>query len=183
MKIGYMRVSTEDQRHDLQEDALREAGCDVIYRDKITGRAESREGLDEALSVLSSGDELVVWKLDRLGRKARHLYGLVESLIERGVGFRSLTESFDVSTPMGKAMFQMMGVFAEFERNVNAERVVAGLESARQRGVRLGRPPSLSEGDRAAIIADRRAGMSVRAVAGKYGVSVGTVSRVASGAA
>ncbi|EKO9692253.1 recombinase family protein, partial [Salmonella enterica] len=102
MLIGYVRVSTNDQNTDLQRNALSCAGCERIFEDKISGTKSDRPGLKKLLRTLSAGDTLVVWKLDRLGRSMRHLVTLIEELRQRGVNFRSLTDSIDTSTPMGR---------------------------------------------------------------------------------
>lgn len=180
MKIGYMRVSTEDQTHDLQEDSLKRFGCDEIYSDVISGKTTNREGLNNALSRLDKNDTLVVWKLDRLGRNASYLFDLVESLNGRGVSFHSITENFDTSTPIGKMMFQMMGVFAEFERGRIQERVIAGVRAAQDRGVWCGREP-MDTDIRDNIIQLRGEGMSYKKVANETGLSKTTVYNVIKG--
>ncbi|CES94504.1 site-specific recombinase [Salmonella enterica subsp. enterica serovar Typhi] len=109
MLIGYVRVSTNDQNTDLQRNALSCAGCERIFEDKISGTKSDRPGLKKLLRTLSAGDTLVVWKLDRLGRSMRHLVTLIEELRQRGVNFRSLTDSIDTSTPMGRFFFHVMG--------------------------------------------------------------------------
>lgn len=129
MLIGYVRVSTNDQNTDLQRNALNCAGCELIFEDKISGTKSERPGLKKLLRTLSAGDTLVVWKLDRLGRSMRHLVVLVEELRERGINFRSLTDSIDTSTPMGRFFFHVMGALAEMERELIVERTKAGLES------------------------------------------------------
>ncbi|EKG0837909.1 recombinase family protein [Salmonella enterica subsp. enterica] len=134
MQIGYVRVSTNDQNTDLQRNALNCAGCELIFEDKISGTKAERPGLKKLLRTLSEGDTLVVWKLDRLGRSMRHLVVLVEELRERGVNFRSLTDSIDTSTPMGRFFFHVMGALAEMERELIVERTLAGLAAAREKG-------------------------------------------------
>ena len=145
MLIGYARVSTIDQNLNLQIDALQKVGCENLFTDQISGSAKSRPQLDQALNFLRSGDTLVVWRLDRLGRSLRHLIELVTELQERGVGFRSLTESMDTTTSGGKLIFHIFGALAEFERNVIRQRTKAGLEAARARGRKGGRKPALSD--------------------------------------
>lgn len=144
MLIGYVRVSTNDQNTDLQRNALNCAGCELIFEDKISGTKSERPGLKKLLRTLSAGDTLVVWKLDRLGRSMRHLVVLVEELRERGINFRSLTDSIDTSTPMGRFFFHVMGALAEMERELIVERTKAGLEAARAQGRIGGRRPKLT---------------------------------------
>lgn len=145
MLIGYARVSTQDQNLDLQLDALDKAGCEKVFTDKVTGANAARPGLDEALSHLRSGDTLVVYKLDRLGRSIRHLIDTIKMLEERKVGFKSLQEAIDTTTPGGKLVFHIFCALAEFERDLIRERTQAGLSSARARGRKGGRPKSLSD--------------------------------------
>lgn len=134
MLIGYIRVSTNDQNTDLQRNALVSAECELIFEDKISGKSRDRPGLKKALRTLKAGDTLVVWKLDRLGRSMRHLVMLTEELRERGIGFRSLTDSIDTSSPMGRFFFHVMGALAEMERELIVERTRAGLAAAREKG-------------------------------------------------
>ncbi|MGC0915995.1 recombinase family protein [Pantoea agglomerans] len=134
MLIGYIRVSTNDQNTDLQRIALQSADCELIFEDRISGKTSDRPGLKKALRCLQPGDTLIVWKLDRLGRSMRHLVMLTEELRERGVNFRSLTDSIDTSTPMGRFFFHVMGALAEMERELIVERTRAGLAAARDKG-------------------------------------------------
>jgi DNA invertase Pin-like site-specific DNA recombinase len=143
MDIGYARVSTDDQDLSLQLDALEQAGCAKIYRDTQSGAKADRPGLAQALEHLREGDTLVVWRLDRLGRSLSQLIQLMTELDERGVGFRSLTEQIDTTTPGGKLIFHIFGALAEFERNLIRERTMAGLAAARARGRKGGRPKRL----------------------------------------
>ena len=143
MKIGYVRVSKQEQHEALQIDALKEAGCEKWFVDKITGSKAERKGLDEALAYLRPGDTFVVWKLDRAGRSLPHLIELLKSLKERGIEFVSLTEQIDTTTPGGKLIFHLMGALAEFERDLIRERTNAGLAAARARGHVGGRPRKL----------------------------------------
>jgi DNA invertase Pin-like site-specific DNA recombinase len=143
MLIGYARVSTQDQNLELQLDALRAAGCEMVYQDKASGAKTDRPGLDEAFSHLRAGDTLVVWRLDRLGRTLRHLIETVTDLEEKGIGFRSLQESIDTTTSSGKLIFHVFSALAEFERNLTRERTQAGLVAARARGRKGGRPRKL----------------------------------------
>jgi DNA invertase Pin-like site-specific DNA recombinase len=144
MLIGYARVSTLDQNLALQQDALEKAGCIRVFTDTISGSKAERVGLKAAISHLREGDILVVWKLDRLGRSLKHLIDTVTQLHSEGIGFRSLTESIDTTTPGGKLIFHVFGALAEFERDLIRERTMAGLAAARARGRRGGRLPVLS---------------------------------------
>jgi DNA invertase Pin-like site-specific DNA recombinase len=134
MKIGYVRISKQEQHEALQIDALKEVGCEKWFVDKITGSKAERKGLDEALAYLRPGDTFVVWKLDRVGRSLTHLIELLKDLKERGIEFISLTEQIDTTTPGGKLIFHLMGTLAEFERDLIRERTNAGLATARARG-------------------------------------------------
>lgn len=145
MLIGYVRVSTNDQNTALQRNALECSGCELIFEDKISGKTAERPGLKKLLRVLSEGDTLVVWKLDRLGRSMRNLVTLIEELRQRKVNFRSLTDSIDTSTPMGRFFFHVMGALAEMERELIVERTRAGLAAARAEGRIGGRRPKLTQ--------------------------------------
>lgn len=145
MKIGYARVSTSDQTLDLQEDALKKAGCERIFTDKASGAKTERPGLEQAVRFVRPGDILVVWKLDRLGRSLRHLIDVVGELSTREIGFQSLTEALDTTTPGGRLLFHIMGALAQFERDIIRERTMAGLAAGRARG-RLGGRPVFSVG-------------------------------------
>jgi DNA invertase Pin-like site-specific DNA recombinase len=145
MNIGYARVSTQDQNLDLQNDALKAAGCEKIYTDKMSGAKTDRPGLEKILGFIRKGDTLVVWKLDRLGRSLKHLIQVMQLLDDRGVYFKSVQESLDTSTPGGKLIFHVFGALAEFERDIIRERTLAGLASARARGRVGGRPRKLSK--------------------------------------
>src|SRR2546423_8859004 len=144
MLIGYARVSKNEQNLDLQIDALKAAGCEKIFHDKITSLKEERKGLDEALAFLRPGDVLVVWKLDRLGRTLRHLIDLIAMFNQKGIGFKSLKETIDTTTSTGKLIFHIFAALAEFERDIIHERTRAGLVAARSRGRIGGRPKTLT---------------------------------------
>jgi DNA invertase Pin-like site-specific DNA recombinase len=144
MLIGYARVSTLDQTLALQQDALLQAGCEKLYTDTVSGSVTERPGLTQALSHLRTGDTLVVWRLDRLGRSLPHLIETVAGLVSRGVGFRSLQEQIDTTTSGGKLIFHVFGALAEFERDLIRERTHAGLAAARARGRLFGRPKALT---------------------------------------
>jgi DNA invertase Pin-like site-specific DNA recombinase len=145
MLIGYARVSTDEQNLDLQLSALKNAGCEQTYTDKVSGTKANRPGLTEALSHLREGDTLVVWRLDRLGRSLRHLIDTVTDLQERGIEFKSITEAIDTRTSGGKLVFHIFGALAEFEREIIRERTKAGLSAARARGKNGGRPKALTD--------------------------------------
>jgi DNA invertase Pin-like site-specific DNA recombinase len=145
MLIGYARVSTQDQTLNLQLDALKKADCTKIFTDTISGTKVERRGLIEALAFLRSGDTLVVWRLDRLGRSLRHLIDTITALQERRIGFKSLTENIDTTTSGGKLIFHIFGALAEFERDIIRERTQAGLTAARARGRIGGKPRALTD--------------------------------------
>lgn len=144
MKVGYLRVSKQEQNEALQRDALKEAGCEKYFSDKITGSKFERKGLEELLAFVRPGDTVIVWKLDRLGRSLKDLIETLNMLKDRGVDFISLTEKIDTTTPGGKLIFHLMGALAEFERDLICERTNAGLAAARARGRIGGRPKRLA---------------------------------------
>jgi DNA invertase Pin-like site-specific DNA recombinase len=141
---GYARVSTRQQDPALQIDALRTAGCERIFTDRASGKLDRRPQLDRLWEVLLAGDTLVVWKLDRLGRSLRHLVNVISDLGSREVGFRSLNDAIDTTTPGGMLVFHVMAAVAEFERSLIVERTQAGLDAARARGRSGGRPPRMT---------------------------------------
>lgn len=144
--VGYARVSKDDQNLDVQLYALRENGCERIFEDwGVSAIADRRPGFDAVLNMLKPGDVLTVWKLDRAFRSLKDSIQTMEWLEKRGVGFRSLSDPIDTSTPMGQAMFHIRSVFAELERKLISERTKEGLEAARRRGKILGRPRRLSD--------------------------------------
>ena len=145
MFIGYGRASGSEQNLDLQRDALKHAGCKKVFTDKISGARSDRPGLGDALNYARDGDVIVVWRLDRLGRSLSHLITTIQDLEQRGIGFRSLTESIDTTTTGGRLVFHIFGALAEFERNLIRERTKAGLAAALQRGRVGGRPPSMTK--------------------------------------
>ncbi|MDX2335136.1 MULTISPECIES: recombinase family protein [Brevundimonas] len=145
MLLGYARVSTPDQKLDLQIDALEKAGCERVFSEAASGVRSERTALRDALSHARSGDVFIVWKLDRLGRTVGQLVEFVRNLRERGVEFRSLTDGIDTTTPAGRFFFHMMAALAEMERDLIRERTMAGLAAARARGKQGGRRPILSE--------------------------------------
>jgi len=150
MLVGYARVSTQDQNPALQLDALKAAGCEKVFVEKASGAQRDRPELLAALEYVRAGDSLVVWKLDRLARSLKQLIETVELLDSRDIGLRSLTEAIDTATAGGKLVFHVFGALAEFERSIIRERTKAGLDAARARGKKGGRPPALAAKDVAA---------------------------------
>ncbi len=143
--VGYARVSTGDQDHAMQREALTAAGCVKIFSETASGALRERPELARLLEYLRPGDTLIVWKLDRLGRSIQHLIEVVTTLAERDIGFRSLTEGFDTTTPGGKLLFHVLGALAQFERDLIRERTMAGLATARAAGRTGGRRPKLTQ--------------------------------------
>ena len=152
MLIGYARVSTDDQKLNLQQDALQKAGCEKIFEDHLSGAKANRPGLNAALEIARSGDTLVVWRLDRLGRSLKDLLQLTEILKERSIGLHSLQESINTTTSSGQLVFHLFGALAEFERNLVRERTQAGLTAARARGRTGGRPKALDPNKRQLVV-------------------------------
>ena len=148
MLIGYARVSTGDQSLSLQIDALEGAGGERIFKDQVSGSIKDRPSLEQALHFAREGDTLVIWRLDRLSRSLRDLIDTVTHLESRNVQLKSLHESIDTSSSSGKLVFHLFGALAEFERNLIKERTLAGLQAARARGRKGGRPPSLDAENR-----------------------------------
>jgi DNA invertase Pin-like site-specific DNA recombinase len=177
MLIGYARVSTDDQNLSLQLDALKATGCEQLFTDKISGAANVRPGLEQALSHLRSGDTLIVWKLDRLGRTVKGLVELVADLEQRGVQFRSVTDGIDTSTPAGRFFFHVMSALAQMERELIAERTKAGLAAAKARGKSGGRKRKMTNGKIEAAKKLMAAGTPPKDVAANLGVSVPTLYR------
>lgn len=175
-KIGYARVSTEDQNLDLQHDALTKAGCVEIYEEKVSGKSVERVELDHCLRALRPGDALSVWRLDRLGRSLPDLVRIVGDLESRGIAFESITEKIETGSATGKLVFHVFAALAEFERNLIRERTYAGLTAARARGRTGGRKPKLD----AKQVREIRAllkdpDVRVTDIAKRYGVSRATV--------
>ena len=181
MQIGYARVSREDQNPQYQLDALTAAGCSAVYQDRISGAEFARAGLDQALAALEPGGVLVVWKLDRIGRSMMDTVRIVLDLDRRGVGFRSLTESFDTKTAMGRGVLALLAAVAEDERERLRERTKAGMAAARRRGRHVGRPALLTPEklDLAARLLSDGKGRAV--TARMIGVSPATLRRALNG--
>jgi DNA invertase Pin-like site-specific DNA recombinase len=148
MNIGYARISTIDQNLDLQLDALKQAGCEQVFTDKITGTKFDRPQLGELKKILRTGDTVIVWKMDRMGRGLRDMIILMKEFEDKSVGFKSITEGIDTTTNTGKLVFHIFASLAEFERNLIVERTKAGLKAGRARGKVGGRPRKLSEEQR-----------------------------------
>lgn len=178
MRIGYARISTEEQNIDLQVDALHRAQCDHIFMDEgISGVATKRPGLERALRKLQPGDTLVVWRLDRLARSMRDLTDTVTTLHTRKISFQSICEHIDVGSAFGEFVLHILGAVAQMERSIIVERTRAGMIAAKARGARFGRKPAL-DGEalrEAMFLIDR--GMSVSAAARQIGVGRSTLYR------
>ena len=181
MKIGYARVSTRDQKADLQVDALKQAGCERIYQDIASGAKSARPELDKLLANVRPGDAVVIWKLDRLGRSLKHLVELVGELAERKVGLQSLNDPIDTTHAQGRLVFNLFASLAEFERELIRERTQAGLSAARARGRIGGRPKGLpAKAEATAMAAEtlyREGRLSVSAIGEKLHISKSTLYR------
>lgn len=178
MRIGYARVSTEDQSIDLQIDALNRARCDRIFTDHgISGMAADRPGLLDALECLKLGDTLVVWRLDRLARSMRDLTDTIGGLHTRGIGFQSICEHIDVSSAFGEFVMHVLSAVAHFERALIIERTRAGMAAAKARGARFGRKPVLNEEELKEALFLIGKGMSVEATASQIGIGRSTLYR------
>jgi len=172
--IGYARVSTEDQNLELQVDELKNAGCERIFKDKVSGSKSKRPGLDDCLSSLQEGDTLLVWRIDRLGRSLKHLVEIVTALKDRGIKFKSLHDgAIDTTTASGELIFNIFGSLAQFERRLIQERTNAGLSAARARGRLGGRKPISADDER--VVAVRKLStdktLSIMAICRTVGIS------------
>mgnify|MGYP001763695426 FL=1 len=179
MKIGYARVSTGLQNLNLQEDQLNQYGCEKIFSDHISGSKSKRPGLDKAIEFARSGDTIVVWRLDRLGRNMEDLITLVNELNNRGVSFHSLEENItmDKSSSTGQLLFHLFAAFAEFERNLILERSSAGRIAARARGRYGGRPEKLNKQDLKLLKTLYDNGTPIKTIAEQWKVSRTTIYR------
>lgn len=178
MKVGYARVSTQDQDLSLQLDALKREGCERVFQEKASGGQRERPELQAALSFMRAGDTLVIWKLDRLARSLKQLIETVEDFESQGIGLKSLQDPVDTSSPSGKLVFHIFAALAEFERGVIRDRTNAGLKSARERGRLGGRPPALSPEDlQAARAMLKDSNIPVSTVARRMGVAASTLYR------
>lgn len=177
-RYGYARVSDASQSHNLQMDALRQAGCERIYVETASGARADRPELRKLLDAVQPGDQIGCWRLDRMARSLRHLIEIAAMLREREVGLVSVTEGIDTTTPAGRFLFHVLGSLAEMEREIIIERTKAGLRAAAARGRRGGRPPVLSEAQRRAARAMLASGsMTAAEVAAQLGCSVSTLYR------
>ena len=178
MRVGYARVSRDEQNLDLQIDALKAAGCEKIYTDKIGGTTTDRAGLDDLLSYIRPDDVLVVWRLDRLGRTLKKLILMIEELSKRNIAFMSLRESIDTTTSGGRLIFHVFGALAEFEREIISERTKAGLQAAKARGRCGGRPRLMDqEKVRLARTLHNDKSITVGEICRSLGISKGTLYR------
>ncbi len=178
MRIGYARVSTEDQTLDLQKDTLKRAKCREIYQEQAGGKNTGRPQLEGCLKSLREGDTLVVWRLDRIGRNLADLVRLIAELEQRKINFESLTEKIETRSPAGRLVFHVFAAVAEFERNLISERTVAGLKSARARGRKGGRPAKLSSKEIKTIRALlKTADVPVAEIAARFGIARSTLYR------
>ncbi|KOY84331.1 resolvase [bacterium 336/3] len=179
MKIGYARVSTQDQNLNLQTDALKQAGCEKIFEEKVSGAKQSRPELDRMLEQLRKGDVVMVYKLDRLGRSIKHLLELVEVFKNKEVELVSISDNIDTSSIQGRLVFNIFASIAEFERDLIRERTMAGLQAARKRGRIGGRPKGLSDkAQRLALVAEalyKENTLSVNEIAKNLGISKATL--------
>ena len=178
MKIGYARVSTQEQELSLQLDALKAAGCEQIYQEKITGTKKVRPELNRMMTQFRKGDAVVIWKLDRLARSLKDLVSLVNEIQEKGAELQSLHDHIDTSTSHGKFTFHIFAALAEFERDIISERTKAGLAAARARGRQGGRPKGLSQkAQHTAIIAEQlyqEGDLTVKEICQQLSISKGT---------
>lgn len=177
MIVGYARVSTSDQTASLQTDALTAAGAESVFTETAGGTNRERPELAQCLKTLRSGDQLIVWKLDRLARSLQHLVQIISDLDNRGIAFRSLTESIDTGSAGGRLVFHIFGALAEFEHALIRERTIAGLAASRARGRSGGRPVALNLADTraaAAMLMDAR--ITKQEVAKRFGVTRATLN-------
>ncbi len=178
MKLGYARVSTTEQHLDVQLAELKKAGCEKIYKEKITGTHQNRPELIRMIDQLRKGDQVIIWKLDRLARSTRDLLDICDQVGQRGASFRSLSETWaDTTTPGGKMILTVFAGIAEFERDLIVERTTSGRIAAQKRGVKFGRPGKLQPGQIVAIQALLAQGKSVKDVADAFKTHPSTIYR------
>jgi DNA invertase Pin-like site-specific DNA recombinase len=180
MIVGYARVSTDGQTLDAQQSALRAAGCERVYSEKISGAITDRPALAKAIGGLGNGDTLVVCKLDRLARSTRDLLNTLAAIGDKGASFKSLGDSWaDTTTPAGKLMLTVLGGLSEYERHLILARTSEGRQRAQQRGVKFGRKPKLTLHQQQEALARRANGEALVEIARSYAVSHSTISRLA----
>tara|TARA_R110002153_G_scaffold236870_2_gene390983 strand:+ start:229 stop:813 length:585 start_codon:yes stop_codon:yes gene_type:complete len=178
MKVGYARVSRKEQRVETQIEILVEYGCEKIFSEYASGAKNDRKELDKLLKFLRKGDQLVVWKLDRLGRSTSHLLKLSESLESQGIELKSMQDGIDTSTSIGKFFFTIMAAIATFERDLIIERTMAGLESARARGRLGGRPEKLNKQKEFMLISSYKSKkFTIKEICQTFDISQGTLYR------
>lgn len=175
MLVGYARVSTKEQNYEMQIQALRNARCEKIFSEKESGNSDDRREFKKALTFLREGDTLIVWKLDRLGRSISQSSRVLETLKEKKVSVVSLIENIDTRTIFGEWLFYFASIFAEMERNSIIERTKAGIKFAREQGVRIGRPPKMTEDNIEIIRELLKAGWTVKKIAEKLGISQSSI--------
>jgi DNA invertase Pin-like site-specific DNA recombinase len=179
MIIGYARVSTDGQTLDAQQSALRQAGAERVFAEKVSGAVTERKALAKAIAALGVGDVLLVTRLDRLARSTRDLLNVLAAVAERGAGFKSLADPMiDTTSPHGKLIIAVLGALAEFERSMILSRTADGRKRAMDRGVRFGRKPKLSQFQIAEAVARRANGEALADIGRSYGVSHSTISRL-----
>ena len=174
--VGYARVSTDDQELRLQIDALEKAGCWNIWREKRSATRGKRPELEKALIDLRAGDTLVVWRIDRLARNARELYTRLDQIYAAGANFKSLTEQFDFTTPMGKFVLGILALVAELEAQMTAHRTSAGMQALKARGYKLGATPKLSDKRAKQLVGLRKQGLTKTVLAKRFGISTASVT-------
>lgn len=179
MKIGYARVSTEEQSLDMQLTALRKAGCKKIFQEKVSGTKWERPELHRMLNVVGAGDIVIVWRLDRLARSTKMLLEITEQIMNAGAKFSSLSEPWaDTTSPAGKMIMTIFAGMAEFERELIRDRTGSGRKAAKDRGVKFGRPPKMTEPQIKVAKRLLRDGQSIRQVAATFNVHYTTLYRL-----
>jgi len=175
MLVGYARVSTKEQNYEMQIHELKKFGCEKIFSEKESGNSDTRKELKKAFDFLREGDTLVVWKLDRLGRGVSKSSRYLDLLKQKRVSIVSLTENIDTRTKIGEMLFHFVSIFAEQERNNIIERTKAGIQFAREQGIRIGRPPKMTEDNIEIIRELLKAGWTVKRIAEKLGISQSSI--------
>lgn len=177
MKYGYARVSTEEQKTHAQTDALTRYGCEVIFQEKRSGANMARPELKKLLNSLKKGDEVVIYKLDRIARSLRDLLAIEDRIYQQGATLHTLTEYIDTRSPTGRMIFQILGAVAEFERSLISERTKAGIKAAVERGSKPGRIPAISDALLPELANQFASGITKSALAKEYGCNISSVKR------